>query len=65
MFKSFSKNVPAVKFFDTPSNGVRSYYRVIIEGTNTPFPQVEGSAKLSGNMIAISNPIYFNFDPKF
>jgi hypothetical protein len=41
------------------------YYRLIVEGPQSDYPQVPGSMKVSGNMIALSNPIYFNFDPKF
>lgn len=57
--------IPMVEFTDTPNEKGRTYYRVIVEGTNTQFPKVPGSAGLSENMIALSNPIYFNFDPKF
>jgi hypothetical protein len=56
---------PSVDFTDTPRAGVRSYYRVEVQGPQTPYPQVPGSAALSGNMVALSNPIYFNFDPNF
>ena len=56
---------PQVDFTDAPPAGVRSYYRVEIEGPPTSYPEVPGSARLSGNMVALSNPIYFNFDPKF
>ena len=55
----------AVEFADTPATGVRSYYRVQVEGPPTPYPQVPASTALSGNMVGLSNPIYFNFDPKF
>lgn len=56
---------PAVEFTDTPPVGVRSYYRVQVEGPPTAYPQVPGSTALSGNMVGLSNPIYFNFDPNF
>ncbi len=54
-----------VEFTDTPQTQGRSYYRVEVQGPSTPYPQVPGSAALSGNMVGLSNPIYFNFDPNF
>lgn len=57
--------MPVATFTDTPELNGRSYYRVTVEGKNTPYPQVPKSMALSENMIALSNPIYFNFDPKF
>jgi hypothetical protein len=51
------------EFTDTPSATGRTYYRVVVEGPQTPYPQVPGSAALSGNMVGLTNPIYFNFDP--
>lgn len=56
---------PQVEFADTPAPGERSYYRVEVEGPATPYPEVPGSMKLSGTMLGLSNPIYFNYDPKF
>lgn len=56
---------PAVEFADAPPAATRSYYRVEVHGPQTPYPQVPLSATLSGDMIALSNPIYFNFDPNF
>jgi hypothetical protein len=55
----------SVRFTDTPPTGQRKYYRVEVTGQQTPYPEVPVSAALSGNMIALSNPIYFNFDPAF
>ncbi|RMB54969.1 hypothetical protein C8J44_0201 [Sphingomonas sp. PP-CE-3A-406] len=52
-------------FTDTPPLHGRTYYRVTVEGPQTPYPQVPNSMALSGNMVALSNPIFFNFDPKF
>lgn len=52
---------PEFRFTDTPPAGGRHYYRVSVEGLPTPYPQVPVSALLSGNMIALSNPIYFGF----
>jgi hypothetical protein len=54
-----------VEFIDTPKELGRTYYRVEVEGPPTAYPQVPGSAALSGNMVGLSNPIYFNFDPNF
>ncbi len=56
---------PVVEFTDTPAIGVRSYYRVEVEGPPTAYPEVPGSMVLSGRMVALSNPICFNFDPNF
>jgi hypothetical protein len=55
----------SVSFTDTPPVGQRKYYRVEVTGEQTPYPEVPISTALSGNMIALSNPIYFNFDPEF
>ncbi|MDJ1502687.1 CehA/McbA family metallohydrolase [Xanthocytophaga agilis] len=57
--------LPVVEFTDTPVTGKRSYYRVVVEGPQTAYPQVPGSMALSENMVALSNPICFNFDPDF
>jgi hypothetical protein len=54
-----------VEFTDTPKLLGRTYYRVEVEGPQTAYPQVPGSMALSGNMVGLSNPIYFNFDPNF
>ncbi|THD58988.1 CehA/McbA family metallohydrolase [Phenylobacterium sp.] len=56
---------PHVDFTDTPAADVRSYYRVEVTGPQTPYPQVPKSAALSGDMVGLSNPIYFNYDPSF
>ncbi|MDN3551501.1 CehA/McbA family metallohydrolase [Mucilaginibacter aquaedulcis] len=63
-FKATGK-APTVEFTDTPATIGRSYYRVTVEGPPTAYPQVPESAALSGNMVGLSNPIYFNFDPNF
>ncbi|AMR34583.1 histidinol-phosphatase [Mucilaginibacter sp. PAMC 26640] len=57
--------IPAAEFEDTPEATGRTYYRVVVEGPQTAYPQVPGSMALSGNMVGLSNPIYFNFDPNF
>ena len=54
-----------VEFTDTPTANGRSYYRITVEGPSTPYPQVPQAASLEGNMIALSNPICFNFNPNF
>lgn len=54
-----------VEFTDTPKAIERSYYYLTVEGPPTDYPQVPGSMKITGNMVALANPIYFNFDPKF
>ncbi len=64
-YKINGKSSSQVEFSDTPAAQGRSYYRVTVEGQQTAFPEVPGSAELSGNMIGLSNPIYFNFDPNF
>ncbi|HEV2483081.1 MAG TPA: CehA/McbA family metallohydrolase [Puia sp.] len=56
---------PMVEFTDTPVLIGRTYYRVEVHGPATPYPQVPQSVTLSGNMVGLSNPIYFNFDPNF
>lgn len=56
---------PVAEFTDTPDKMGRTYYRVMVEGPATPYPQIPESMKLSGNMVGLSNPIFFNFDPNF
>jgi hypothetical protein len=58
-------STPMVEFTDTPKEVGRTYYRVEVEGTPTAYPEVPESAALSGNMVGLSNPLYFNFDPNF
>jgi hypothetical protein len=55
----------SARFIDTPSPDMRSYYRVEIEGPQAPYPEVPNSMAQSQNMVALSNPIYFNYDPDF
>ncbi|WNO53866.1 CehA/McbA family metallohydrolase [Stakelama saccharophila] len=52
-------------FTDTPAPDARTYYRLEVEGPQTPYPEVPNSMALSGNMVGLSNPIYFNYDPAF
>jgi len=63
-FKATGKT-PMIEFTDTPIMIGRTYYRVEVEGPSTNFPQVPQSMALSGRMVGLSNPIYFNFDPNF
>ncbi|ASU34572.1 CehA/McbA family metallohydrolase [Mucilaginibacter xinganensis] len=56
---------PIVEFKDTPETRSRTYYRIEVEGPPTAYPQVPESMNLSGKMVGLSNPIYFNFDPNF
>jgi len=55
----------SAEFTDTPAAQGRSYYRVLVEGQQAAYPEIPGAAALSANMVALSNPIYFNFDPAF
>lgn len=63
-FKATAKT-PFIEFTDSPAETGRTYYRVTVEGPQTAYPQVPESMALSGNMVALSNPIFFNFDPNF
>ncbi|WP_292943143.1 CehA/McbA family metallohydrolase [Mucilaginibacter sp. 44-25] len=58
-------NAPVAEFTDTPAVTGRTYYRVMVEGPKTPYPQLPGWAAVSGQMVALANPICFNFDPSF
>ncbi|QCR24482.1 CehA/McbA family metallohydrolase [Pontibacter sp. SGAir0037] len=66
-FRTFevTGNQPVVEFTDIPEALGRSYYRVVVEGSPTDYPEVPQSMQLSENMVALSNPIFFNFDPNF
>ncbi|MGV8830787.1 MAG: CehA/McbA family metallohydrolase [Devosia sp.] len=55
----------SVQFTDTPNLGERSYYRVEVEGPQAPYAEVPNSMAQSQNMVALSNPLYFNYDPNF
>ncbi len=54
-----------VEFTDMPEEIGRTYYRIAVEGTPTPFTKVPSFMGISKNRIGLSNPIYFNFDPEF
>jgi hypothetical protein len=66
-FGSFqaSGKTPMIEFTDTPALSGRTYYRAEVEGPPTDYPQVPESMALSGNMVGLSNPICFNFNPNF
>lgn len=55
----------SVRFQDVPDPAGRSYYRVEVEGPQAPYPEVPNSMAQSLNMVALSNPLYFNYDPAF
>jgi hypothetical protein len=59
------ENGAAVEFIDTPAASGRTYYLVQVEGPPTPYPEVAGAAARAGTMVALSDPIHFNFDPSF
>ena len=50
------------QFTDTPPVGSRKYYRLEVTGQPVLYPQIPFSIALGGTMIALSNPIYFNFE---
>lgn len=50
-------------FEDLPQ--ARTYYRAEIEGPQTPCPLVPYAAQQSGLMVALTNPLYFGYDPAF
>ncbi len=52
-----------ITFFDTPAQAERTYYRVEIRGAVPPYPEVPNATAVAGDMVALSNPLYFNFDP--
>lgn len=56
---------PVVEFTDAPAAQGRTYYRAEVEGPSTPYPQVPGAASFSKPMVALTNPLFFNFDPDF
>jgi hypothetical protein len=56
---------PVAEFEDTPALIGRTYYRVQVYGPSTPYPQVPKSMELSGTMVGLSNPLFFNFNPNF
>jgi len=64
-FQTTKGKTPSYEFTDTPATTGRTYYRVVVQGPPTAYPQVPQAAALNGNMVGLSNPIYFNFDPKF
>ncbi len=55
----------SLSFTDTPDAAGRTYYRVEIRGPVPPYPQVPNAQLVAGDLIGLSNPLYFNFDPNF
>ncbi|MCS6759611.1 MAG: hypothetical protein MO852_12135 [Candidatus Devosia euplotis] len=55
----------SILFTDAPDAGERNYYRVEIEGPHAPYLEAPNSMAQSQNMAALSNPLYFNYDPHF
>lgn len=51
----------AVTFSDTPAPDQRHFYRVEVQGAPALYPEVPGSLAVGGLMVALSNPIFFNF----
>jgi hypothetical protein len=60
-----ANDTASVNFIDTPALAGRTYYRVVVEGPPTAYPEVPQSTALSGKMVGLSNPICFNFNPDF
>lgn len=50
-----------VSFTDTPPADERHFYRVEVRGLPALYPEVPGSIAVGTVMVALSNPIYFNF----
>jgi len=55
----------SLRFTDTPEADLRNYYRVEVLGPQMPYPEVPNSMAPSENMVALSNPIYFNYTADF
>lgn len=51
----------SVSFTDQPGANTRTYYRVTMEGVATPLANAPGSFIPNLPMVAISNPIYINY----
>ena len=66
-FSSFpiDADKPEGRFTDTPPKEGRSFYRVEVEGPQSAYPEVPMAAGITGTMVALSNPVFFNFDPAF
>ncbi|MFK8083200.1 MAG: CehA/McbA family metallohydrolase [Granulosicoccus sp.] len=50
-------------FTDHPDS--RRYYRAEIEGPQTPCPEIPYAPTQAGTMVALTNPLYFGYDPTF
>ena len=53
------------RFEDVPPLDARSYYRVEVRGWKGAYREVPLAGYLGGDLVGLSNPIYFNFDPEF
>lgn len=62
---TINADAPEGVFTDAPPASGRSYYRVEVQGPQSPFPAVPMAAGITGTMVALSNPVFFNFDPSF
>lgn len=60
-----NKKTGSVQFQDAPTSEERTYYRVEIRGKKNKYPGVQWSTWLGRNLVGLSNPIYFNYDPDF
>jgi hypothetical protein len=56
---------PVVEFTATPRAEGRTYYRIVVEGPVADYPEVPAAKSLAGEMLGLSNPICFNYDPNF
>ncbi|WP_196257788.1 CehA/McbA family metallohydrolase [Pelagibacterium limicola] len=64
-FLTADSHISVARFTDTPALATRTYYRVEVEGPQSPFSLVPNAMAQSGSMVALSNPLYFNYDPNF
>lgn len=62
---TFNAESAEAEFTDTPPANGRSYYRLEVQGPQSSYPAVPLAAGISGTMVALSNPVFFNFDPSF
>ncbi|WP_176086715.1 CehA/McbA family metallohydrolase [Martelella sp. HB161492] len=53
------------RFSDIPAQDATSYYRVEIDGPQAIYADIPYSMAQSAQKVALSNPLYFNYDPDF
>lgn len=58
---TFAPGQQELRFSDVPPVSGRSYYRILLTGLPSLFPEAPASSLLALNTVAHSNPIYFNF----